>query len=114
MSLVSASQRRWLRAVRAGWNALASSSPPTWQSGQANSENGLPSIRAEPDVGDVQAHDHAHRGRLARPVRAQEPGDHTGRNLEGQVEADRPTLASVEIAGVLDVPEETVNGHLDR
>ena len=51
MLLVNASQRRWFRAVRAGWNAFASSSPPTWQRGHSNSENGLPSIRAEPDVG---------------------------------------------------------------
>ena len=38
MSLVRASHRRWLRAVRAGWNAFASSRPPTSRRGQASSE----------------------------------------------------------------------------
>ena len=37
MSLASASQRRWLRAVRAGWNALASSRRPTSRRGQSSS-----------------------------------------------------------------------------
>ena len=34
MSLVAASHRRWSRPVRAGWNALTSSSAPTSRRGQ--------------------------------------------------------------------------------
>ena len=37
MSLVWARQRRWLRALRPGWNALASSSAPTSRRGQRSS-----------------------------------------------------------------------------
>ena len=85
MSLVRASQRRWLRAVRAGWNAFASSRPPTSRRGQANSRIGLAADQGRPRVGVVEAHDHAHGRRLARAVRPQETGDHTGRDLEGQV-----------------------------
>ena len=51
MSFESASQRRWPRAVRPGWNALASSSAPTWRSGHARSAYGWPPISADPESG---------------------------------------------------------------
>ncbi len=37
MPLLAASARRWARALRPGWNALASSSAPTSRSGQRRS-----------------------------------------------------------------------------
>ena len=46
---------------------------------------GLAADQGRPRVGVIEAHDHPHGGRLARPVWPQETGDHTGRDLEGEV-----------------------------
>ncbi len=51
MSLVLARQRRWLRALRPGWNALASSSAPASRSGQRSAPKGVPLTVAEPESG---------------------------------------------------------------
>ena len=41
--LAAASIRRWLRALRVGWNGFASSSAPTWRIGCRSAVNGCPS-----------------------------------------------------------------------
>ena len=74
MPLLSASQVRWLAALRPPTMALASRSAPTERRGSASWWYGL---AVHPDFArarGVQAQDHAHGGRLAGPVGAEEAG----------------------------------------
>ena len=70
-----ASHSRWLRALRLGCSAAASSSEPTWLSGWPQAGVRLAADQRAAVVGGVQAEDHPHRGGLAGPVGADEPGD---------------------------------------
>ena len=65
-----ASHSRWLRAVRLGCSAAASSSDPTWVSGLPQAGVGPPADQRGARVGRVQAEDHPHRGGLPRTVGA--------------------------------------------
>jgi hypothetical protein len=50
-SAAAASQRRWLRALRRGWNEAASRTTPTRRAGRSSSGYGRPSTVAVPEVG---------------------------------------------------------------
>ena len=84
MRWVAAIVRRWDRALRPGWTALASSRAPTSCSGAPVPPVGLAVDRHRAGRRAVEAHDHAHRGRLADAVRAEYVGHRTG----GDGEAD--------------------------
>ena len=85
MSLVLARQRRWLRALRPGWKALASSSAPTSRSGQREVPVGDAVHGGRSRVRHVEAEDHAHGGGLAGAVGAEEAGHEAG--SDGEAEA---------------------------
>ena len=78
-----ASHSRWLRALRLGWSAAASSSAPRWLSGCRSCRYGLAVDRGRALVWCVEAENDAHRGRLARAVRPDEAGDLARRDGEG-------------------------------
>ena len=83
--LVDAIQRRWFRADRLGCACRASSSAPTTRSGSVNRRYVWPSMVAVPEVGWSSPRISPHRGGLARPVRPEKPGDHSGFDRAGQV-----------------------------
>ena len=85
IELVWATASRWLKAVRPGWMALASSRAPTSRRGHRSSWKRRPPMVTPPGVGPVEAHHHPHGRRLPRAVRAEEPGHHARAHLEGEV-----------------------------
>ncbi len=89
--LAAASIRRWLRALRVGWKGAPSSTVPISRIGRR--------YLAEPTAVEpglaapvVEIEHQPHRRRLARAVRAEEPGDHARPDLERQV-VDRRFVA---------------------
>ena len=85
MPAAAARTRRWLRPLRPGWKAVASSAAPIVRSGSLISAGGRPSTRASPRARPHQAEQGPHRRRLAGPVGAEEAGDPAGLDREGEV-----------------------------
>ena len=82
---VAAIARRWFSAVRPVCTAFASSSAPTSRSGARCCAYCLAVDRDAALARAVEADDHAHGGRLAGAVRAEEAGDLAGAHRERDV-----------------------------
>ena len=80
--LLCAIQSRWLRALRPGWTAAASSSAPTSRSGARSDRYGRPPTSAVPASGASSPRIDPHRGRLAGAVRPDEAGDLARRTVK--------------------------------
>ena len=85
MPAAAASTRRWLRPLRPGWKAVASSAAPTVRSGSVIATGGPPSTRASPCARPQQAEQDPHRRRLAGAVGPEEAGHPPGLDREGEV-----------------------------
>jgi hypothetical protein len=87
------------RAVRV--DGLGVEQAPSTVSGRRCSGQRQPGDRCGPLGRGVETEDHAHRGRLARPVRAEEAGDDAG--PDGEVEVAHGGVFAIALREFLDV-----------
>ena len=94
MPLLAASAARWSRALRPGWNALASSSAPTSRSGQRRSRKRRPPMRARPASGRSRPRISRIVVDLPDPLAPEEPGHHPRPDVEAErVDRERGAVA---------------------